>query len=101
MDWVNFVGPRLRVMAMMYPAMQRLANLYQLKVTMGAMKRVFSIEDELNPRYMPSTREMSPIEHRKIWKWLYSGLYNNSTLNAGWHVTKKPWILGSSAPEDR
>ena len=75
-------------MAMIYPAMQRLANLYQLKVSMGAMKRVFSIEDELNPRYMPSTREMSPIEHRQIWKWLYSGLYNSSTLNSGWHLAK-------------
>ena len=53
---------------------------------MGAMKRVFSIEDELNPRYMPSTREMSPIVHRKIWKWLYFELYNNKTISPGFQV---------------
>lgn len=88
-DWVHYVGPKLRVMAMMYPAMQRLANIYELKVPLQAMRRVFSIEDEKNSRYMPSTREMSPTMHRNIWKWLYSGYYNHKTLNPGWHISSQ------------
>ena len=64
-DWVNTVGPELRKMGLLYPAMQRIVDLYNFKdVTMPAMKRAFDIENENNPRYMPTTREMSALTHR-------------------------------------
>ena len=84
-DWHHFVGPRLRVMALMYPAMQKIIDLYDFKsITIDAMKRAFDIEDERNPRYMPPTREISPFEHRMIRRWLYEPYYNMTNSNFRW-----------------
>ena len=64
-------------MALMYPAMQRIVDLYNFQnMSMAGMKRAFDVEDENNARYMPSTREMSKITHRKIRRWLYNPLFN-------------------------
>ena len=76
-DWVHDVGPLLRQMALMYPAMQRIVDLYNFQnMSMAGMKRAFDVEDENNSRYMPSTREMSKITHRKIRRWLYNPMFN-------------------------
>ena len=70
---------------MMYPAMQKIIDLYDFKsITIDAMKRAFDIEDERNPRYMPSTREISPFEHRMIRRWLYEPYYNMTNSNFRW-----------------
>ena len=59
-------------MGLIYPAMQQLVDLYTFRgISMLAMKRAFDIEDENHSRYMPATRELSALEHRKIRKWLY------------------------------
>ena len=43
-DWVHDVGPILRQMALIYPAMQRIVNLYNFQgMAMGGMKRAFDV----------------------------------------------------------
>ena len=43
-DWVSTVGPELRKMALLYPSMQKIVDLYDFKgVSMAAMKRAFDI----------------------------------------------------------
>ena len=77
-DWKNYVGPRLRLMGLLYPAMQKIVNLYSFnKVDLDAMKRAFDIENENHSRYMPSTREISSFEHRMIQRWLYEPFYDH------------------------
>ena len=45
-DWVSTVGPELRKMALLYPSMQKIVDLYNFTgVSMAAMKRAFDIED--------------------------------------------------------
>ena len=67
----------------MYPVMQRIVNLYEFEgLEMRAMKRSFDIEDENNIRYMPTTREMSQMWHRKIRQWLYDPVYDSTLLPA-------------------
>ena len=75
-DWVNDISPILKQMGLFYPSMQKIINLYNFRaISMRAMRRAFDIEDENNIRYMPSTREMSTLDHRKIRKWLYDPHY--------------------------
>ena len=77
-DWLNVVGPKLKLMGLMYPAMQNIVNLYDYDgLSMNAMKRAFEIEDENHSRYMPATREMSSVTHRQIRRWLYNPLYDD------------------------
>ena len=53
---MNHVGPFLRTMRLMYPAMQKIVDLYNFKsIVMPAMKRAFDVEDHSHPRYMPTT----------------------------------------------
>lgn len=41
-DWLNVVGPKLKLMGLMYPAMQNIVNLYDYDgLSMNAMKRAF------------------------------------------------------------
>ncbi len=43
-DWKNFVGPRMRVMGLLYPAMQQIVDLYNFnEMHLGSMKRAFDI----------------------------------------------------------
>ena len=66
-------------MGLLYPSMQKIVNLYSFRaISMRAMRRAFDVEDENHPRYMPSTREMSKLEHRQLRKWLYDPLFNIS-----------------------
>ncbi len=45
-DWINYVGPRMRIMGLLYPAMQKIINLYSfMGIDMDAMKRAFDIEN--------------------------------------------------------
>ena len=54
---MNHAGPFLRTMGLMYPAMQKIVDLYNFKsIVMPAMKRAFDVEDQSHPRYMPTTR---------------------------------------------
>lgn len=76
-DWLHLVGPKLKVMGLMYPSMQKIVDLFNYDgLSMDAMKRAFEIEDENHSRYMPATREMSPITHRQIRRWLYNPVYD-------------------------
>ncbi len=46
MDWLHTVGPKLKLMGLMYPAMQNIIDLYNYDgLSMNAMKRAFEIED--------------------------------------------------------
>ena len=56
---------------------------------MDAMRRSFAIEDERSPRYMPSTREISAIDHRKIRKWLYDPIFDYTKIHYGEDSFKK------------
>jgi hypothetical protein len=77
-DWKNYVGPRLRVMGLLYPAMQKIIDLYSFKqVNLDSMKRAFDIESENHSRYMPSTREISSFEHFMIRRWLYEPFFDH------------------------
>lgn len=77
-DWKNYVGPRLRLMGLLYPAMQKIVNLYSFnQVHLDSMKRAFDIEDERHSRYMPATREISSFEHRMIRRWLYEPFFDH------------------------
>lgn len=88
-DWVNYVGPRMRIMGLLYPAMQKIINLYSfMGIDMEAMKRAFDIENENHSRYMPSTREISPYEHRMIRRWLYEPFFDKRFKN----VTDFKWM---------
>lgn len=41
---MNTVGPELRKMGLLYPAMQRIVDLYNFNgLVMGAMKRAFDV----------------------------------------------------------
>ena len=41
-DWVNVVGPKLKLMGLLYPSMQKIVNLYSYDgMSMSAMKRAF------------------------------------------------------------
>lgn len=41
-DWLNVVGPKLKLMGLMYPAMQNIVNFYDYDgLSMNAMKRAF------------------------------------------------------------
>jgi hypothetical protein len=43
-DWLNVVGPKLRLMGLMYPSMQNIVNLYDYDgLSMSAMRRAFEI----------------------------------------------------------
>lgn len=54
---MNVVGPKLRRMGLIYPSMQKIVDLYDFDgLSMSAMKRAFTIEDENHTRYMPATR---------------------------------------------
>lgn len=45
-DWLNVVGPKLKLMGLMYPSMQNIIDLYDYDgLSMSAMKRAFEIED--------------------------------------------------------
>ena len=80
-DWVHDVGPVLRKMALIYPAMQKIIDLYNFQgISIAAMKRAFDVEDENSARYMPSTREMSKLTHRKIRRWLYNPIFNKDAI---------------------
>jgi hypothetical protein len=77
-DWQHVVGPKLRLMGLMYPSMQNIVNLYNYDgLSMQAMRRAFEIEDERHSRYMPATREMSSGTHRQIRRWLYNPIYDS------------------------
>lgn len=77
-DWQHSVGPKLRLMGLMYPSMQNIVDLYNYDgLSMPAMRRAFEIEDERHSRYMPATREMSSGTHRQIRRWLYNPVYDS------------------------
>ncbi len=43
-DWLNKVGPKLKLMGLMYPSMQKIVDLYNYDgLSMNAMKRAFEI----------------------------------------------------------
>ena len=43
-DWVHDVGPILRQMALIYPTMQKIVDLYNFQgMSMAAMKRAFDV----------------------------------------------------------
>ena len=43
-DWLHVVGPKLKVMGLMYPSMQKIVDLYNYDgLSMDAMKRAFEI----------------------------------------------------------
>jgi hypothetical protein len=45
-DWLNTIGPKLKLMGLMYPSMQNIINLYDYDgLSMNAMRRAFEIED--------------------------------------------------------
>lgn len=74
----------MRIMALLYPSMQKILDLYTLsRIEMPAMRRSFAIEDEESPRYMPSTREISAFDHRKIRKWLYEPIFDHTKIHYG------------------
>lgn len=72
--------------------MQNIVDLYNFKkIHMLSMKRSFDVEDENDPKYMPNTREMSPILHRKIRRWLYHPIYNkHAVFIPEWKMKQKP-----------
>ena len=89
-DWVHDISPILKVSALLYPSMQEILGLYTLSdLEMSAMRRSFAIEDERSPRYMPATREISAIDHRKIRKWLYDPIFDYSKIHYGGECFKK------------
>ena len=61
--------------------MHNMLDLYNFKsMHLKSMKRAFDIEDENHAKYMPTTREMSPIMHRQIRRWLYHPIYNKDAV---------------------
>ena len=90
-DWVHDIGPELRQSGLVYPVMQNILDLYNFKsLHLLSMKRSFDIEDENDPKYMPNTREMSPLLHRKIRRWLYHPLYNKDAIHfPSWKIKQK------------
>ena len=90
-DWVHDVGPELRKAALLFPQMQKILDLYNFQgLHMNAMRRSFDVEDENDRRYMPNTREMSKIVHRRIRKWLYHPLYNKDAVHIPeWKMSQK------------
>lgn len=70
--------------------MQNILDLYNFKkMHLLSMKRCFDIEDENDPKFMPNTREMSPILHRNIRRWLYHPLYNkDAVFIPSWKMAK-------------
>ena len=56
-DWKNEVGPKLRMNALLFPAMQGILDLYSFQnISIDSMKRAFDVEDINNIRYMPASR---------------------------------------------
>ena len=90
-DWVHDIGPVLRKYALIFSIMQDILDLYNFESKhLRAMRRSFDIEDELHPKYMPTTREMSPLLHRKIRRWLYHPLYNKDAVHIPqWKMKQK------------
>ena len=45
-DWINHIGPELKRMALLYPSMQRIVDLYNFRgILMKSMARAFDVED--------------------------------------------------------
>ena len=56
-DWKNEVGPKLRMNALLFPAMQGILDLYSFQnISIDSMKRAFDVEDINNIRYMTASR---------------------------------------------
>lgn len=76
------VGPVLKMMALIYPAMQTMVKFYHYKDIIkikDSFLRALSYKFE-DGRYMPVTRELSDDSIRMIQNWIRNPVYNKSKL---------------------
>jgi hypothetical protein len=82
--WREHVGPILTQYKQLYPVMQNfldLSNYDSVTAMADAMKDVFSLPQE-DPRYMPVTRDLSPVKRQMIVGW-FDTTGNNGKPNLG------------------
>lgn len=71
--WCRDIEPIFKLYANLYPAMGRVLDLGEYQVVVERRElliRVFSMDEPLDPNFMPLTRDLSPAKREAILQWL-------------------------------